>query len=413
MRKTERHLRCIFIFPILLLLVFLGAALSNVLPVRTPEEITRDDAAGLAVPERYYEPGEALDDAFDEPEWIDFNVCRLLYGELSPDGKAAYRALYDAVLEHKETVYIPALSATELSSVHAALKYDNPQLPCISDEFSYGSFGALYYVKMQYDYSKTECDALSTELISTAKAICAACEGRGAYERELYLHDALIRLAEYEDGGINANTAAGALVDRKGVCAGYALGMKLLCDISGIDSCVVRGTAENAGGSEAHAWIVVKIGGEWYHVDPTWDDPINESDNDQLTHAYFNLPTEWIGEDHSDFLLPSGILCDSTEANYYVREGLYCERESWRSVIKGAVAERFGSLPCDVEFRFADEALFDEAYDELINGEINAVINEVIRENDFPTERWRVASQTFNSMETLRFIITEYEDYED
>ena len=406
--KKGGRLYCIFFFPILLLLVFLGAALSNVLPTRTPEEISYDDGGGLTVSESFLEPGEALDGAFDEPAWIDFDVCRLLYEELSDGGKTAYRALYDAVLDHKETVYIPALSAGELSDVHAALKYDNPQLPCISDEFSYGSFGAVFYVKLQYDYSKTECDALSEEMIASARSICAGCEGMDAYEKELYIHDALVRLANYQDGGINSNTAAGVLVDRKAVCAGYALGMKLMCDITGIDSCVVRGTAVNASGSEAHAWLVADINGAWYHVDPTWDDPVNENDKDQLTHAYFNLPTDWISADHIDFRLPSGIRCDSAEENYYRKTGLFCGWDDWRSVVKGAVEERFSSLPCDVEFRFADAELFDEVYGELVGGEINTIINEIIRENDYSTERWRVSTQTFGDMNTLRFIISEY-----
>lgn len=408
--KKGGRVYCIFILPILLLLVYLGAALSNVLPAKTPEQLSYDDGGSLAVSESFLDPGEALDAAFRESDWIDFDVCRLLYEELSPEGKTAYRALYNAVLDHREMVYIPALSSEELSNVHAALKYDNPQLPCISDEFSYGSFGALFYVKMQYDYSKTECDALSTELISSAKSICSGCDGMDAYEKELYVHDALIRLTEYEGGGINSNTAAGVLVDRKGVCAGYALGMKLMCDIVGIDSCVVRGTAVNASGSEAHAWLVVNVDGAWYHVDPTWDDPINESSRDQLTHAYFNIPTDWIGADHIDFRLPTGIQCDSTEANYYRRSGLYCEWNGWRSVIKDVVAERFSSLPCDVEFRFEDAELFETAYEELVGGEINTIINEIIRENDYSTERWRVSSQMFSDMNTLRFIISEYTD---
>ena len=409
MKKSGR-LYCIFFLPILVLLVYLGAALSNVLPSRTPEELSYDDDSGLTASEAFLDPGEALDGAFKEPDWIDFDVCRLLYEELSEDGKTAYRALYGAVLDHKEMVYIPSLSAEELSDVHAALKYDNPQLPCISDEFSYGSFGALFYVKLQYDYSKTECDALSTELVASARSICAACEGMNAYEKELYIHDALVRMAEYQDGGINSNTAAGVLVDRKAVCAGYALGMKLMCDITGIDSCVVRGTAVNASGSEAHAWLVVNVNDAWYHVDPTWDDPVNESDRNQLTHAYFNIPTDWISADHLNFRLPAGIRCDSTEDNYYRRSGRLCGWDDWRSVIKDAVEEQFPSLPCDVEFRFADADLFDMAYEELVGGEINTIINEIIRENDYSTERWRVSSQMFGDMNTLRFIISEYTD---
>ena len=334
----------------------------------------------------------------------------MLYRNLSEKEQEAYRALYGAVLEHRETVYIPLLSAEELGNVHAALKYDNPHLPCISDEFSYGSLGALCYVKMEYDETKAECEALRAALLSTGRAICGDCAGWDDFERELYLHDSLVRLSEYSEDGGNVNNAAGTLLNRKGVCAGYALGMKLLCDMSGIESCVVRGTAESETGAEAHAWLLVRIGGSWYHVDPTWDDPVNESSRDQLSHAYFNLPTEWIGADHSGFSLPEGVVCDSTDDNYYVRSGLFCDEDNWREAVKEQLADRLPVFPSEVELRFADAALFDAVYDDLMDGEINRLINELIRENGFPIERWRVSVQTFNSMNCLHLIISEDND---
>ena len=405
--KQHRKFRCIFVLPLLLLLIYCGAALSNVLPVTGGEKRIAENAPGIVPGEVAVAPGGTVTEGFDEPEWIDYRVCRLLYAGLSEKEQEAYRSLYEAVLTHKETVYIPLLSSAELSRVHAALKYDNPQLPCISDAFSYGSVGGLCYVKMQYGYTRAECDALSETLIAAAKSICAACEGQDDYARELYLHDALVRMSDYSDEGINANTAVGPLVDRKGVCAGYALGLKLLCDISGLDSCIVRGTAENENGSEAHAWVALRLGENWYHVDPTWDDPVNAGDTDQLTHAYFNLPTEWISADHKGFALPDGVVCDSSADNYYVREGLFCESDGWREQMKYELKKRLPAFPLDTEFRFADAALFQAVYDELMDGAINQLMNELIRENGFPIERWRVALQTFQSMNCMRLVISD------
>ena len=409
MRRGKR-LRCIFILPVLLLLAYLGASLSNVLSAGEREKRLPEQTPGPFSPDVTVGSGFPADDGFREPEGIDFPVRRLLYRGLSEKEREAYRALYDAVLEHRETVYIPLLSAEELGNVHAALKYDNPQLPCISDAFSYGSIGGLCYVKMAYDYTKAECEALRAALVSAARAVCAGCADRDDYERELYLHDSLIRGSVYAEEGADANTAVGTLLKGRGVCAGYALGMKLLCDISGLESCVVRGTAESETGAEAHAWIVVRIGGNWYHVDPTWDDPVNESSRDQLTHAYFNLPTDWIGADHTDFTLPEGISCDSTEENFYVRAGLYCGADDWQDAVRDRLADRLPDLPAEVELRFADAGQFDEAYADLMDGAINRLMNELIRGSGYPIERWRVSVQTFRSMNCLHLIISEDND---
>lgn len=58
----------------------------------------------------------------------------------------------------------------------------------------------------------------------------------------------------------------GALVLKKAVCNGYAEGMKLLCDLSGVTCKMISGTADG----EKHAWNLIKLDKEWYHADLTW-----------------------------------------------------------------------------------------------------------------------------------------------
>ena len=45
-------------------------------------------------------------------------------------------------------------------------------------------------------------------------------------------------------------------------------------DKMGIECNVVTGTATNAAGTVNHAWNQVKLDGEWYFVDVSWDDPV-------------------------------------------------------------------------------------------------------------------------------------------
>ena len=50
--------------------------------------------------------------------------------------------------------------------------------------------------------------------------------------------------------------------ERKGICQGYST---LFCKMSamcGLDAKYVRG--------DEHAWNLVKVGGQWYHVDSMW-----------------------------------------------------------------------------------------------------------------------------------------------
>ncbi|KUP22069.1 stalk domain-containing protein [Paenibacillus sp. DMB5] len=67
-------------------------------------------------------------------------------------------------------------------------------------------------------------------------------------------------------------TPEGALLKGVAVCQGYAEAMKLLLDKAGIENTIIIGEANGAKGWEGHAWNLVKLDGEYYHVDTTWND---------------------------------------------------------------------------------------------------------------------------------------------
>lgn len=64
-------------------------------------------------------------------------------------------------------------------------------------------------------------------------------------------------------------SAYGGLIDHKCVCQGYAEAYKRLLDAAGVYCDVVCGKIK--GSLEYHAWNLVRIGGNNYHVDVTWD----------------------------------------------------------------------------------------------------------------------------------------------
>ena len=69
-------------------------------------------------------------------------------------------------------------------------------------------------------------------------------------------------------------TAAGALLDGKGVCEDYSLSYKKLMNGAGIQTVCVEGKERSVytGPTVAHMWNRINIDGQWYNVDATWDD---------------------------------------------------------------------------------------------------------------------------------------------
>ena len=76
---------------------------------------------------------------------------------------------------------------------------------------------------------------------------------------------------------------------------GYATTFQLLMDMAGIECITVTGAA--FGNRENHAWNMVKLNGEWYCVDPTWDiAPVFIHMNQ---YNYFNVTSQYMADtDH-------------------------------------------------------------------------------------------------------------------
>lgn len=115
------------------------------------------------------------------------------------------------------------------------------------------------------------------------------------YNKIRYVHDWIIDYMAYDidyDGDSTYSTSVyGGLIEKKGVCESYARIYKYILDEVGIENILVKGTATNSvGNTENHMWNYVKLYGNWYAVDITWDDPIIKGTgfiNEDYKHKYF------------------------------------------------------------------------------------------------------------------------------
>ena len=82
----------------------------------------------------------------------------------------------------------------------------------------------------------------------------------------------------YDENATNCFTAYGALLDGRAVCQGYALAMMRLLNAVDVETDVVLGTSSEIN----HMWNVVKLDGEYFLLDATWD-----SEREEACYAYF------------------------------------------------------------------------------------------------------------------------------
>lgn len=125
------------------------------------------------------------------------------------------------------------------------------------------------------------------------------------YEKIRAIHNYIVISTKYDIENLKNDTipdidytAKGVLENHIGVCRGYAEAFKLLMDELGIECRILTGIVDDI----SHAWNVVKIDGQWYQIDCTYDDPVGENNvagnRDNLRYDYFLITNAQMYLDH-------------------------------------------------------------------------------------------------------------------
>ena len=252
----------------------------------------------------------------------------------------------------------------DLSAILDLYKGDHPEVFWLNDNggYEYIEHDSYTEIRLLYSVEGEELIAAKKRLNERTKELLDSMpQGLDKYGKELWLNDLLVGICEYDDEAAekdeviaNEQNAYGALVDGKAVCEGYTRAFQLLCAELGIECVSVNGTSKPEGSDkeENHIWNAVKLDGDWYYVDVTWNDVQAETDEYELTeiekHLYFNITTERLLEDHHI----SPLYGSGEEAEYYNAFVPDCTAESCNYFRKSLV-----SLPSAEDSGEVEEAL--------------------------------------------------------
>lgn len=123
------------------------------------------------------------------------------------------------------------------------------------------------------------------------------------------LHDAFLNNIRYSQNGFGVNNIIGGFVNYAALCEGYARSLAYLCQRAGLEVIYIEGYATYSGtgsdGSDAfdHAWIKVKIDGQWYNVDPTNNSGGALVGASGVTYTNFLMSDDEFNKDHTAGLL--------------------------------------------------------------------------------------------------------------
>lgn len=103
------------------------------------------------------------------------------------------------------------------------------------------------------------------------------------------IHDFIVKKNQYNtgdesnmSGGYSIYHPSSIIYGQGGVCNAYASLFKLLADGAGLESTIVTGNSLQNG--EDHMWNMVKVDGNYYHIDTTWDDPIIDFNSGEVVN---------------------------------------------------------------------------------------------------------------------------------
>jgi len=111
--------------------------------------------------------------------------------------------------------------------------------------------------------------------------------------REKTIHDWMVKHITYDQSLVRYSDY-NAFFDRSAVCQGYALLTDRMLAMAGVEDKIVIG---KAGGGD-HAWNMVQLCGNWFHLDTTFDDPVGMGP-DYIRWDYYNVTDSALGFDHS------------------------------------------------------------------------------------------------------------------
>lgn len=226
-------------------------------------------------------------------------------GEVVEDLYQAKQTIINGLdtLQRKIEVKGMGLTVDNIQDFYYGLLFDNPQFFYIYTSFSYTystTDKSIISILPQYITSNkkpgedtaAEIAQQNIEIQSmkeafdknTAELMEGITDSMSDVEKLLALHDALACHVTYTKvpGGKydkSIYTAYGSIVEGVGVCQAYTMGYSYLAKLAGVDDIHVVS-------NEYHSWNMVKLDGEWYHVDVTYDDPVNDIQG-RVIHKYF------------------------------------------------------------------------------------------------------------------------------
>lgn len=230
----------------------------------------------------------------------------------------------------------------------------------------------LYYLRVNFNISVSDDKYPSVDsIVRSAVAECNSKTDGSEYEKALWLHDWLLDQLEY-DKSLKWSSAESALTRGLGTCQSYESAYAKLLTTAGIENSETRDTYDG------HTWNAMKLDGQWYQTDCTWDDSSDNWYSFDQRHLYFGLTDELMAiahPGHSKIYTTDTYKTRSTSLadNYFVRSG---DAEKWAKAYADRIQKNLDAGKTEFEIT-ADNSSYPPSISGIQNGITAYAINQM------------------------------------
>ena len=252
----------------------------------------------------------------------------------------------------------------------------------------------VYYLRLSFNIGVSDSKYPSVDsIVQSAVAECNSKTDGSEYAKALWLHDWLLDQLEY-DKTLKWSSAESALTRGLGTCQAYESAYAKLLTAAGIEN------SETRDKYDGHTWNAMKLDGQWYQTDCTWDDSSDNWYSFDQRRLYFGLTDELMAiahPGHSKIYTTDTYATRSTSLadNYFVRAG---DAEKWAKAYSDRIQKNLDAGKTEFEIT-ADNA----SYPPSISGIQNGITAYALNQLTWTTDKAAVTLNATGSAKSFTF----------
>ena len=369
------------LYIVLFMLLFLTGCSSEEILSEVPQTIVLPEAQIDSLPGQEAEETTAESDNTESCSLLEEGGSRFAYESLDTQEQIWYGEIEQALGEMTDTVKLSTepigqgLDEQDIDRIFQCVLIDHPEIFYTT---------GYTYTKYSRGDRTVGIDFAGTYSLPREEAVNKAEEIRGRasewlsdipsdaseYDKVKAVYEKIIFSTDYDLNASDNQNIASVFLGNSSVCQGYAKATQYLLNHLGVMCTLVQGTVDTG---EAHAWNLVRVEGDYYYVDTTWgdasyrmEDGSGQEELPEINYDYLCVTTQELLRTHRIESVVAMPECTATQANYYVREGVYFtsyDAEQMQSIFDRA----WESGRTEITLKCADEECYREICRVLID----------------------------------------------